>query len=118
MWHWSIIVLMSTITPKSTPRLGLPNEAIAEFCRRWGIARLELFGSVLREDFRQDSDVDFLYLFAPGVRVGWEFSTLCDELEAIVGRPVDMVSRIAVERSVNAHRKSEILSSAQVIYAE
>jgi predicted nucleotidyltransferase len=109
---------MSTITPKATPRLGLPYEAIADFCRRWGIARLELFGSVLREDFGPHSDVDFLYSFTPGVRVGWEFATLCDELEAIIGRPVDMVSRTAVERSANPRRKSEILDSALVIYAQ
>jgi predicted nucleotidyltransferase len=96
----------------------MPYDAIAHFCRRWGIARLELFGSALREDFGPESDVDFLYVFAPGVQIGWEFSTLCDELEAIVGRRIDMVSRTAVERSTNLRRKSEILSSAQVIYAE
>ncbi|MEX2140039.1 MAG: nucleotidyltransferase domain-containing protein [Pirellulales bacterium] len=109
---------MSIITPKSTPRLKLPYEGIAQFCRRWGIARLELFGSALRDDFGPESDMDFLYVLAPGVQIGWEFSTLCDELEAIVGRPIDMVSRTAVERSVNPRRKNEILGSAQVIYAE
>ena len=109
---------MSTITPVFTPRLELPYQAIASFCRRWGIVRLELFGSALREDFDPTSDVDFMYVFAPGVKLGWEFSALCDELEAIVGRHVDMISRKAVERSANPRRKNEILDSARVIYAE
>lgn len=108
---------MSTVTPINTPRLNLPYEKLADFCRRWGIVRLELFGSALRDDFGATSDVDFLYTFAPHVRLGWEFSTLCDELEAVVGRRVDMISRHAIERSTNPGRRNEILRSAEVVYA-
>jgi len=108
---------MSSITAIPDAKLELPYEAIAEFCERWGVERLELFGSVLRDDFTDDSDVDFLYVASPTCRWGLSFVDACDELAAIVGRPVDMVSRKAVERSANPFRRRSILSEARVIYA-
>jgi predicted nucleotidyltransferase len=79
--------------------------------------RLEVFGSALRDDFGPQSDLDFLYVFSPESHIGWRFVDLCEELEQIVGRRVDMVSRNAIEQSTNAGRKQEILQTAQVIYA-
>ncbi len=108
---------MATIPSSVVPRIELPREAIADFCRRWGIVRLEIFGSVLRDDFGPNSDVDFLYLFESNKYPGWEFVSLCEEMEQLIGRPIDMVSRQAIESSKNAHRKREILDSAQLIYA-
>src|SRR5688500_14429094 len=107
---------MSTV-PRPAARIQLPYDQIADFCRRWKIVRLELFGSALRDDFSAQSDLDFLYVFAPDSHIGWHFVDLCEELERLVGRPVDMVSRKAVEESTNQRRKQEILQTAQVIYA-
>jgi predicted nucleotidyltransferase len=97
--------------------IKIPEERIAAFCRKWKVAELALFGSVLRADFRPDSDIDVLVTFAPGSR-----HTLLDEaqmeleLEDLFGRAVDMVSRSAVEASTNLIRRNDILSSAMTIY--
>jgi predicted nucleotidyltransferase len=99
------------------PGVELPYEALAGFCRRWKIVRLELFGSAVREDFGPESDLDFLYTFADDARWGWDIVTLGDELSAMVGRPVDLVSRRAVERSHNWIRRKAILETARTLYA-
>ena len=91
-------------------------EGVAELCQRWGIIRLELFGSALRDDFSDDSDIDLLYTAADDVHWGFEFVTLCEAFEALFGRPVDLVSRRAVEQSDNPIRRQAILSSARTIY--
>jgi uncharacterized protein len=99
------------------PSLHIPSEALAAFCRRWSITRLELFGSALRDDFRPDSDVDFLVSFEPDVR--WKLGDLDrmeDELSALVDRTVDLVSRRGIERSENWIRREAILGSAEPIY--
>ncbi|MCL4743454.1 MAG: nucleotidyltransferase domain-containing protein [Phycisphaerales bacterium] len=100
----------------------LPIERLAEFCRRWNIVELALFGSSLRDDFRTDgsdpSDVDLLVTYAPGAGI-----TLLDEvrmereLAEMLGRPVDLLSRRAVEASHNPFRRNAILSTAKVVYA-
>lgn len=98
-------------------RLTIPNHGIADFCRRWKIVDLSFFGSVLREDFRDDSDVDVLVTFAPDAR--WtliDFSAMRDELCAIFGREVDLVSRRGVESSRNPLRRNAILSSARTVH--
>ena len=91
-------------------------ERVAELCRRWGITRLELFGSALRDDFGGDSDVDLLYTTDEDTHLGFDFVTLCEEFEALFGRSVDMVSRQAIEQSDNPIRREAILSSARTIY--
>jgi predicted nucleotidyltransferase len=99
-----------------TPQM--PRPVIEDFCRRWKIARLELFGSVLREDFGPDSDVDFLCSFAADA--SWSLFDLMRmerELSAIVGRKVDLVDREGVEGSRNWIRRREILSHAEPYYA-
>ena len=98
-------------------RIELPREAIADFCRRWRIRELAIFGSALREDFRPDSDVDVLVTFEPEVR--WEFQQwleMIHELEALFGRKVDLVERRMVEQSKNYIRRKHILSHLEPIY--
>jgi predicted nucleotidyltransferase len=71
--------------------VNIPHDRIAAYCRQNGIARLALFGSILRDDFRPDSDVDMLVEFRPGVRVGYlAIARMARELSVIVGHPVDL----------------------------
>jgi hypothetical protein len=114
--YFERLVMVAQIDFKSLP-VKLSREAIEEFCRRWKITRLELFGSALRQDFGPDSDLDFLYTFTDDAHWGWEIVTIGDELTQIVGRPVDLVSRRAIERSRNRIRRESILNSARVLYA-
>lgn len=100
-------------------KLNLPYERIAEFCRKWNVSEFALFGSVLREDFRPDSDVDVLVSFptyeaTPSL---FDHVDMQDELESIFGRPVDLVSKSGVEKSENRFRRKAILDSARVVYA-
>jgi len=95
----------------------IAKDQIAEFCRRNHIRKLALFGSVLREDFRPDSDIDVLVSFAPDAR--WSLFDLVhmeEDLESILGREVDLVERKAVERSENYIRRKRILSSLSPVY--
>ena len=94
-------------------------ESIAALCRRHGVARLEVFGSAARgTDFdRSRSDVDFLVTFAPDARNYLiAFLDLKDALETLLGRPVDLVERDAIEASRNYIRRRAILRDAETIY--
>jgi predicted nucleotidyltransferase len=87
---------------------------IAEFCRKWRITEFSLFGSVLRDDFRPDSDVDVMVSFTP--EAGWSLLDLArmeQELETLFDRPVDLVERSGIERSRNPFRKRSVLASAE-----
>ncbi|MBI4492466.1 MAG: nucleotidyltransferase family protein [Chloroflexi bacterium] len=96
-------------------QIGIPSEQIAEFCRRHHIRTLALFGSVLREDFRPDSDVDVLVEFEPDARLSlFDIVEMQDELAVLFGRPVDLVEKSALR---NPFRRHEILRTHQVIYA-
>ena len=97
-------------------RIAASPDAIAEFCDRWKVSELSLFGSILRDDFVRESDVDVLVEFEPGSVPGIEFVSMASELSRLLGRRVDVVTRSAVERSPNHIRRKEILDSAQVIY--
>lgn len=98
--------------------LNLPLDRIAEFCRRWRISEFALFGSVLRDDFRPDSDVDVMVSFAPDASPSlFDHVDMQDELVEMFGRPVDLVTRRGVERSENRFRRKAILDSARVVYA-
>ena len=102
-------------------KLRYDSEALDQFCRERGIARLELFGSALREDFRSDSDVDLLCTLTAekDQRCGLlEWVDMQFKLEKIFGRPVDLVSRWVIERSRNPYRRNAILSTARPIYVE
>jgi predicted nucleotidyltransferase len=101
-------------------RAHLPfDEAWLEaWCRRWEVSELAFFGSVLRDDFRTDSDVDVLIQFSEISQ--WsllDHIAMEEELAAFFGRKVDLVSRRAVESSRNPIRRQHILESALVVYA-
>jgi predicted nucleotidyltransferase len=100
-------------------RLHFDRERLGNLCRERGVARLDLFGSALREDFRKDSDVDLLAALRPEFCVTLlDWADLREKLSEVFGRPVDLVSRRAVEGSQNPYRKQAILSTAIPIYVE
>ncbi|MBI4608057.1 MAG: nucleotidyltransferase domain-containing protein [Candidatus Rokubacteria bacterium] len=95
----------------------ISKDKIAEFCRRWKITEFALFGSVLREDFRPDSDIDVLVTFAPDAR--WKLDDLLamrEELAGIFGHPVDLVEKRLVQTSPNYIRRKHILSHTETLY--
>ena len=99
-------------------RIRINMDEIIEFCRKWHVIELALFGSVLREDFGPESDVDVLVSFAPDAHVSlFELVDVEDELAAMLGRKVDLVCREGIEQSPNPLRKRAILDSAEVLYA-
>ena len=94
-------------------KVSLPKSLIAEFCKRNRIRRLSLFGSVLREDFGPDSDVDILVEFEPGTRVGLiHLSGLEIELGNIVGRKVDLNT----SGFLSKYYRDQVLAEADVLY--
>lgn len=96
--------------------IDLSMDRISDFCRRWKITELALFGSVLRDDFRPDSDVDVLVSFAPDH--GWslfDYLDMRDELGRIFGRDVDVVSKAGLR---NPFRRHEILRTRRIIYGD
>jgi hypothetical protein len=98
-------------------KITLPREKLRLFCERWKITELSLFGSVLREDFREDSDIDVLVSFSEGAQ--WTLFDLVqmqDELKEIFGRDVDVVSRRGLESSRNHLRQRAIMESTEVIH--
>jgi hypothetical protein len=94
------------------PRIAIPKDRIAEFCRRNRIRRLALFGSVLRDDFGPASDVDVLVEFEPGTRVGLRFFALERELGEILGRKVDLNTA----GFLSDYFRDAVLAEAQVQY--
>src|SRR5215211_7305345 len=93
----------------------LPRKKIAEFCKRWSINEFSVFGSVLRDDFGPDSDIDVLVSIDPKAHIGlFEIAQMQIELEEMFKRPVDLVEKEGLR---NPYRRSEILSIAQLVYA-
>jgi len=102
---------MTTISPK----VEVSREEIAAFCQRWQITEFALFGSILRDDFRPDSDVDILVSFAPEAKWSlWDIIKMKEELKTMFRREVDLVEKECLR---NPFRRYEILSTKQVIYA-
>ncbi len=98
-------------------KIAIPDEALRALCRRWGIIELALFGSVLRDDFGPESDVDVLVALETGMH--WDFERIAKmrrELEALWGRQVDLVEKRLVEQSENYIRRKHILHNAEPIY--
>ena len=96
-------------------KITVPRKKIEEFCRRWKIAELALFGSALREDFRPDSGVDILVSF--GKDADWDlfdWVNMIEELKGIFGREVDLVEKTSLR---NPFRRHFILNTQKVIYA-
>lgn len=94
-------------------RLQVDRARLAELCLRFGIARLDVFGSVARGQDSPASDVDVLYELLPGCHLGWEIEELRQELEAIFGRPVDLVSR----QGLHPLLRPQIEADARLLYA-
>ena len=100
-------------------KIELPHERISEFCRRWKVSEMALFGSVLRDDFGPESDVDVLVSFRPEAKPSlFDHVDMQDELADMFGRPVDLLTRRGVEQSTNPYRRNAILDSARVIHVE
>lgn len=100
------------------PHVDVTIDQITAFCQKWQITQFELFGSVLRDDFRPDSDVDVLVTFAPGSGgTLYDLVHMEDELKTLFGREVDLVQRNAVERNPNYITRNNILRSARSVYA-
>jgi hypothetical protein len=97
------------------PRVAVANEIIEEFCRRWDVSELALSGSVLRDDFGPDRDIDVLVTFETDARwSGYDLVDMIEELKLVFGRDVDLVEKPAIR---NPFRRAEILRTAQVLYA-
>ena len=98
--------------------IDIPPDKVAAFCKRWQIVELALFGSVLRDDFGPESDVDVLVRFDPQAgHTLFDLVQMQDELSAALGRQADVTERVAVEQSPNYIRRRAILQSAETIYA-
>lgn len=93
--------------------MNIPHGSIADICRRYQVAELSIFGSQARGNAREDSDIDILVEFEPGVSWGWEYFTLEQELAEAFGRRVDMATKKWLKPGVRAH----VLSDARVVYA-
>ena len=102
-----------------TTNLLLPMDAIRDYCQKWSIREFAVFGSVLRDDFDAESDIDVLVEFHEGARrTLFDLVTMTEELETLLGRKVDLLTRKSVQESQNYIRRRSILRAAQVIYAE
>lgn len=93
--------------------LRIDASRLAELCRRYGIARLEVFGSVARGEQCPDSDVDLLYTLEGGRALGWEIEDLVESLTEVFHRPVDLVSR----RSLHPMIRDRVMAEAETLYA-
>lgn len=99
-------------------RVEIPMDRIKDFCKKWRIVELSLFGSALRKDFAPHSDVDILVQFAPETRYGmFDLVRMEQELQELLGRRVDLIERKAIEQTENYIRRRSILSSAEIVYA-
>ena len=97
-------------------KLHIPKQELAQFCRKYGLRKLSLYGSVLRNDFRSDSDIDVLVEFEPGQTIGLRIIDMEAELARLLGgrHKVDIVSA----KYLNPRLRERILESAEVQYAE
>ncbi|MEO1389622.1 MAG: nucleotidyltransferase domain-containing protein [Cyanobacteria bacterium J06634_6] len=96
--------------------IALPKDAIADFCDRWKIDELYLFGSILQDDFHDGSDIDVLVTFSSDAHWGWEIVSMKDALEEILSRKVDFLTKKSIEESRNWIRQKEILGTARLFY--
>lgn len=99
-------------------QIQLPFEAISELCQQYNVEELAVFGSILRDDFGSDSDVDFLVTFTNDDEGPWMsyLQSLESELSNLIGREVDVVSRRGLEWSKNVSRRQAMVDSARIIY--
>ena len=103
----------------SSARISIPRNKIANFCRCWKVSELAMFGSALREDFSPESDIDLLISFDPDADWGLlDHVQMQQELQELLQRNVDLVSKCAIEQSGNWMRRKEILTTARVLFSE
>lgn len=103
----------------TTTTIPLAAKEMTDFCKRWRIRELALFGSALRDDFRPDSDLDILVTFTPDADWGLlDHVQMQLELEKLFGRSVDLISKRALEHSTNWVRREGILKTAQILYSQ
>jgi len=95
-----------------SPRITIPQDAVADFCRRHHMRRLAVFGSVLRNDFRPESDVDVLVEFEEGHTPGLDFFAMQDELSELLGHKVDLNT----PGFLSSYIKDRVLAEAEVLY--
>ena len=99
--------------------INLEIEKIDDICQQWHIKELALFGSVLREDFNPDSDIDVLVSFAEDAKITFfDLDDIEQKLSELFNRPVDIVTKRAIEQSHNWIRKKNILENAKIIYEQ
>ena len=111
---------MALVATSSPLTLNEVQTLVRSFCENHLIEKLEVFGSVAKETAREESDIDLLATFSPGIPTGFAYfgfvQTMEDELASLLGGEVDLLDRASVEHSRNPIRRNEILSRAQVIY--
>ncbi|MFG0283039.1 MAG: nucleotidyltransferase family protein [Phycisphaerales bacterium JB039] len=96
-------------------QLPIPHEQVADFCRRWKITELAIFGSALRDDFGPGSDIDVLVSFAPDAEWSYfDWPQMQEQLAAIFGRPIDLVEKKTLRNPFIRHR---VLTTRQIVYA-
>lgn len=96
----------------------LPKEKIVDFCLKWQIDELAVFGSILRDDFGPESDIDLLIAFSPDAEWSlFDHIQMQNELEGLLERSVDLISKRALESSQNWIRRKEILQAAQTYFS-
>ena len=99
--------------------IEIPEKCLEEFCHHWQIVELAIFGSILRSDFNENSDIDFLVTYALNKkRESWGYFPEKEEMEQLLNRKVDWVTRKSVEEGRNPIFRREVLSTAEIIYAE
>ena len=103
------------VTTMTVGRLAIPDRPLAEFCRRWKVRELSVFGSVLRDDFTADSDIDVLVSFDSSAAWSlFDIVNMRQELAGLLGRPVDLVEEAGLR---NPFRRAAILKSRRQVYA-
>lgn len=101
-----------------TPRIPLDMEKIETFCKKWQIVEFSLFGSVLTDDFRPDSDVDVMVEFVrPGIWKLHDLDLMEEELTQILGRTADLSTKLGIVHMPNYIRRKSILNGSRVFYA-
>jgi len=106
-----------SLNPQIQERLAITPGQLAEFCQRRHISQMALFGSVLRDDFHENSDIDMLVIFQPNAKVSLlDLVDMQYELEDLCHRKIDLLTKKSVETSPNWIRRQEILNTARVIY--
>ena len=100
-------------------RLNILPQQLKEFCQQWSIIELAIFGSILRDDFGSDSDIDFLVSFSPSAKITFfELERMEQQLSRLCHRPIDIVTKRAILKSHNWIRRKNILDQAKVIYEQ